>query len=354
VAEFLIYGATGYTGRLVAEHAVSIGLQPVLAGRDAKTLRSLAARLGLECRVFGLDEPARLRSGLEGMAAVLHAAGPFSATSKPMADACIDVGAHYCDITGEIDVFEALAARGAEARRANVMLLPGAGFDVVPSDCLAAHVVARLRGATRLRLSIGGLTEVSRGTAKTMVEGIARGVLVRSGGRIVERRHTPRAEADFGRGSRQTIGVSWGDVSTAWHSTGVADIEVFFEATRDIERAAAMPEVLRRVFAFGLTRRLINAQIDKRMPPGPSSDQRACARAIIVAEAWSAAGVSVSSRIETPEAYTLTAATALEVVRRAASGSAVRFPDALDRLRGGLHPRVRGRDPVRHPVKPFS
>ncbi len=322
-SDILIYGATGFTGRLAAEHAVSRGLRPILAGRTDVALAPFAARLGLACRVFALADARRLREGLDGVAAVLHAAGPFSATARPMAEACLATGTHYCDITGEIDVFEALAARDAEAKAAGVMLLPGAGFDVVPSDCLAAHVAARLPDATRLRLSIGGLASVSRGTAKTMLEGIAQGTRARVGTRIVTRRATPEATADFGAGPRRTIGVSWGDVSTAWRSTGIADIEVFFEATRDMERAAHLPGFAKAILGTGPAQRLLKAQIDRRMPPGPSPEARARGRAIIVAEAWNAAGAHVVSRLETPDAYALTAETAVEIARRAATGQAV-------------------------------
>ncbi|MGH1588973.1 saccharopine dehydrogenase NADP-binding domain-containing protein [Methylobacterium phyllosphaerae] len=158
----------------------------MLAGRDPERLRPIAARLTLEARAAPLDDPDRLRAALSGIAVVIHAAGPFSKTAKPMADACLAAGAHYVDITGEISVLEALAAQDAAAKAAGIVLLPAAGFDVVPSDCLAAHVAGRLPGATHLRISIGGFGGFSRGTARTMVEGIAWGTRVRRDGRIVE------------------------------------------------------------------------------------------------------------------------------------------------------------------------
>jgi short subunit dehydrogenase-like uncharacterized protein len=320
---FLIYGATGYTGRLAAEHAVEIGLQPVLAGRSRERLLPLADRLGLESRVFDLESPLGVSEGLRGMTAVLHTAGPFSATSRPMADACLQAGAHYVDITGEIDVFEALAERDQEAQAAGVMLLPGAGFDVVPSDCLAAHVKRRLPGATRLRLSIGGFGGITRGTAKTMVEAAALGTRVRRGGRIVELRRTPRATVDFGAGPRQAIGVSWGDVSTAWRSTQISDIEVFFETSPMLVLAAATPVFVRRVLATGFIQSLLRRHIEQRMPPGPTAEQRARSRSVIVAGAWNEAGAHVVSRLETAEAYTLTSRTAVAIARRASLGEAV-------------------------------
>ena len=323
MSDFLLYGASGYTGRLIAEHAVERGLNPVLAGRNAAAVRVLADRLQLRHRVFGLGNRRAVVDGLSGVTAVLHAAGPFSATAAPMAEACLAAGVHYCDITGEIDVFENLAAQDVRAKSAGVMLMPGVGFDVVPSDCLAAHVATRLPDATRLRLSIGGLTRASRGTAKTMVEAIAQGVRVRSNGRLVLAASTPGGVADFGAGPRPTVGVSWGDVSTAWHSTGIPNIEVFFEADRNMRRAAAIPGFVKRALGTGLAQRLLKAQIDRRLPAGPTAEQRARGRAVVVAKAWNAAGRSVASRLATPEPYALTALTAVEIVHRAAHGEVV-------------------------------
>ena len=317
---FLIYGATGYTGRLCAEHAVERGLHPILAGRNPDSVRPLAQTLGLEWRVFGLSPtPAQLG----GVKAVLHAAGPFSATAAPMASACIEAGVHYCDITGEIDVFEALAGWDARARSAGVMLLPGAGFDVVPSDCLSAHVATRLPGATRLRLSISGLSNASRGTMKTMLEGVGTGVRVRRGGRIVQADPLMRQTADFGAGVRPTIGVPWGDVSTAWHSTSVPDVEVFFEATRQMELAAALPVRIRRLVSQGPVLRFLQGRIDRHLPPGPSAEDRASGRAAVLAEAWDISGQHASALLATPEPYHLTAHTAVEVARLAAEGGAL-------------------------------
>ncbi|MCE4224629.1 NAD(P)H-binding protein [Methylobacterium sp. C25] len=322
MSRFLIYGATGYTGRLCAEHAVARGLRPILAGRSGAAVRDLADGLGLEWRAFGLDAPASIRDGLAGMKAVLHAAGPFSATARPMVEACLATGVHYVDITGEIDVFETLAARGSEAVAAGIMLLPGAGFDVVPSDCLAAHTAARLPGATRLRLSIGGFQGISRGTAKTMLEGVAYGTRVRRAGRIVEIAETPRASADFGAGPRPTIGLGWGDVATAWHSTGIPDIDVFFQASPALARAAAMPRLLKRLLATDLSQRWLKRGIERRLPPGPTPEERSRSQCLFLAEAWDAEGRRVATRMRSPEGYTLTASTAVETARRAAAGEA--------------------------------
>ena len=317
---FLIYGATGYTGRLCTAHALERGLRPILAGRNPDSVRALAEASGLDWRVFGLaPTPAQL----QGVDAVLHAAGPFSATAIPMASACMTARVHYCDITGEIDVFEALAGFDSRARDAGVMLLPGAGFDVVPSDCLAAHVAARLPGAVRLRLSIGGLSKASRGTLKTMLEGVGAGTRLRRDGLIVRGDARARQHADFGGGVRPTLGVPWGDVSTAWRSTGIPNVEVFFEATPQMEAMTALPAPVRTLLSLGPVVRFLQGRVDRHLPLGPSAQDRASGRAAVLAEAWDASGQRAAALLTTPEPYHLTARTAVELARLAASGSAV-------------------------------
>ena len=196
----LLYGATGYTGKLIAREARAKGASVVLAGRNPDKLKAVATPLDLPWRAFDLADRARLDAALKDVAVVLSAAGPFSATARPMADACLRRGAHYLDITGEIDVFERLAARDAEAKRAGVTLLPGVGFDVVPSDCLAAHLKRRLPDATDLTIYLSAGLNISRGTAKTMIEGIADGARARRNGRLVTLRRPNMGSCDFGRG----------------------------------------------------------------------------------------------------------------------------------------------------------
>ena len=315
--ELLIYGANGYTGQLLTERAVEVGLAPILAGRNGEEVRALADRLRLPARVFALDSPA-----IAGAGVVLHAAGPFSATSRPMVDACLAAGAHYVDVTGEIAVLEAVAARDAEARAAGVMLLPGAGFDVVPTDCMAAHLKRRLPEATRLRLAIAVSGGISRGTARTVVEGMGRDTQVRRAGRIVDLPEAPRWEVDFGAGPRPVIGRTWGDVATAWRSTGIPDIEVFFALSPQLERVATLPRVVKHLLSSRVARGLVHGFI-RRRPPGPTPEQRARGRSVIVGHAWDDQGRHVASRLETVEAYTLTAWTAIEIARRALSSEAV-------------------------------
>lgn len=318
---FMIYGATGYTGKLVARRAAALGMTPILAGRNAAKLQAVAGSLGFDWTAVSLDRPEALDRALAEVEVVLHIAGPFSVTSQPMLEACLRTRTHYLDITGEIEVFEACAARDAEARAAGIMVLPGAGFDVVPSDCLAAHMKRRMPDATRLVLAISGLGGISHGTAKTMVESIAHGTRVRRGGRIVSLRRPERRMIDYGEGPRPSIAVGWGDVSTAWHSTGIPDITVYFEATPELERMARLGPVARWLLARKPVQAFLKRQID-RLPEGPTDEERAKGRAILVGEVSDAAGHVLRSRLVTPEGYTLTAETSLDIARRAMSGEA--------------------------------
>ena len=246
-AGLLIYGANGYTGRLIVEQAIARGLRPVLSGRNAAEIDVMALERRLESRPASLDDAAALDRALAGSSVVIHAAGPFSHTSKAMVDACIRNRVHYLDITGEITVFETLAsaARSAEAKAAGVMLMPGSGFDVVPSDCLAAHLHRRLPDATWLTLAFNGGTGVSRGTATTMIENIERGGAVRRGGKITR---VPaawrRREVDFGDRVRRVVTLPWGDVSTAFHSTGIPNIEVYTAAPQSAVRGMILSRYL--------------------------------------------------------------------------------------------------------------
>jgi len=320
--DFLLYGANGYTGALIAREAVARGRQPVLAGRNAAALAALARELGLEHCVFTLDNPAEVEKGIRGLAIVLHCAGPFAHTFRPMADACLRTGIHYLDITGEVAVFESLAARDAEARAAGVMLLPGVGFDVVPSDCLAAHLKRRLPSATRLALGFAALGRVSRGTATTMVENVHKGGLVRQEGNL---RQVPAAwktrVIDFGTGPVRAMTIPWGDVSTAYHSTGIPNIEVYVAAPAGVRLAARASRYLGWLLGSGFVQGLLKRRICAGAP-GPTEEERARGKSFLWGEAVDDAGQRVVSRLNGPEGYTLTVRAALAVVERVLGGEA--------------------------------
>jgi short subunit dehydrogenase-like uncharacterized protein len=318
---FLLYGASGYTGELIARIAVEQGLKPVLAGRDPAKIEPLAQRFGLASRCFALDNAAAMDAALKDFPLVLHCAGPFGRTAKPMVDACLRTQTHYLDITGEIGVFEALAARTSEAKAAGIMLLPGVGFDVVPSDCLALHVKTRLPQATQLTLAFVGIGGISHGTAITMTENIGRGGAVRKQGLI-----TPVPAAwktryvDFGAGPTQVTTIPWGDVATAFYSTGIPNIEVYTAVPRGLLTMLRASRYMGWLLTSSLAQGFLKGRINAR-PAGPSDEQRAKGKALLWAEARTDDGTTVSARQRTPEGYTTTALAALLIVRKVLEGN---------------------------------
>jgi len=307
--EWMIYGANGYTGELVARRAVERGQRPVLAGRSAAAVRALADELGLDHVVVALDDPAALRSALSAVRLVAHCAGPFVVTSAPMVDACLATGTHYLDVTGEIEVFESIFGRHDEAVAAGVVVVPGAGFDVVPTDCLAARLVAALPGASSLELAFRAGGGLSRGTARTALSGMADGGRVRRSGVLVPTPvGSPRRRVRFPSGERAVGSIRWGDLVTAFRSTGIPNITVYTELPMK-GRGAALTGVLRSAPLLGLARRVVNARVT-----GPDADRRARSRSEVWGEVRDAAGHTRSGTLTGPNAYDLTADSVVRAV----------------------------------------
>lgn len=315
-----IYGAYGYTGRLIAVQAVARGQRPVLAGRDASRLIPMAAELGLEWRAFGLEDTARLAGEVEPLDLVLHAAGPFVRTSAPMVHACLAGRTHYLDITGEIPVLEAIYSRDAEARAAGTLLLPAVGFDVVPSDCLALHVAGKVGRPIELQIAITPSGRASAGTTRTVLASLAgrRSLgLVRRCGRLVERRigETRRVRFSDGREREALAGIPWGDLASAYRTTGARDITILM-ASRPMARIAAFAPVLGRLLAVHPVQRLAEAAVD-RFVEGPDERARSEGRSLLWARAENAEGGAAEAWMETAEGYRFTALSAVTCVERA-------------------------------------
>jgi len=319
---FLIYGANGYSAELLARAAVARGWRPILAGRNRTAIEALAKDLNLEARLFGLDQPALVDAGLEGVPVVLHCAGPFAHTSRAVADACLRTHIHYLDITGEIAVFEALAARHAEAVAAGTMLLPGVGFDVVPSDCLAVHLQRRLPSATRLALALRVQGNVSRGTATTMLENIAVGGLIRRQGVLTR---VPTAwktrTIPFGSGPEKAFTIPWGDVATAYHSTGIPNIEVYLAAPLAKRVLARGSRYFGWLLGSAVVQRFLKGRIRAGVP-GPTAEERAAGRTELWGQVTDDAGRRALAWLRGPEGYTFTVQAALAVLERVLAGDA--------------------------------
>jgi short subunit dehydrogenase-like uncharacterized protein len=318
---FLIYGSYGYTGQLVVELAVKEGMRPLLAGRDEIKLRAQAEKYNLDYRAFTLDETDKLDAALLEVDAVLHCAGPFVLTFRQMAEACIRTKRHYVDISGEIEGFEALAKMSDDAKQAGIMLLPGGGFDVVPSDCLAAHLKRRLPNATHFRLFIRGIGGgVSRGTALSGIENMHRQGRIRKDGKIMQ---VPPAwqvlKQDFGRGSVNTVSIGWGDVSTAYYSTGVPNIETYFAVKPSAINLLRLTRFIGPLLYTRLARNILQWVIRRTNPHGPSRQRNETGFSLMVGEMRDAEHV-IRTKLRVPEGYWLTMLTTVEIMKRILNG----------------------------------
>ena len=316
---FLIYGANGYTGELITRMAAERGLKPILAGRNVARIAELAAKYGFAHRAFSIDDTAKLDASLQEVEMVLHCAGPFSITSRPMVEACILNKKHYTDITGEISVFETCAAFDKKAMDAGVMIMPGVGFDVVPSDCLARHLKDRLPTATHLSLAFYGMGRLSHGTAATMTMNVGKGGAIRKDSKITG---VPAAwktrEIDFGEVTKTGVTIPWGDVSTAYYSTGIPNIEVFTVVPPSNLKMMKMSRYLGWLLATGP----FQSYLQKKIPMGgPSDAERAKGKTLMWGEATDADGNRVESRLQGPEGYTLTAIAALNIAEKILAGN---------------------------------
>jgi short subunit dehydrogenase-like uncharacterized protein len=314
--DWILYGANGYTGRCIAEECARKGVRPLLAGRNSSAIAELADRLGFEQRVFGLDDPHKLRENIRVAKLILNCAGPFSATAQPLMEACLAEGVHYLDITGEIDVIEVAAALDARAKSAGVLLMPAVGFDVVPSDCLAKTLAQKLPDADRLELAFAAGGSVSPGTAKTMLEGAGQGGRARINGRI---ERVPVAwktrEIPFREGPQTATTIPWGDVASAYYSTRIPNIEVYTVVPHQQIVLMRRFGWLMPVLAIGPVRSLLKRRIEKRVP-GPSVASREKTRSSLWGCVRNPQGRSIEGTLTTPNGYTLTVMTAIAAVER--------------------------------------
>ena len=292
----MIYGATGYMGRMAAKYAAAQGLDIVVAGRNKDRLRTLAVQLNVPYRIFTPD--ALPPEALNGVDVLLNCAGPFARTANALMQACIKAGVDYLDITAEIKVYELADRLGAEAATSGVMLLPGVGWDVVPTDCLAVHVARRVQAPQSINIALQVAGSMSRGSALSVSEIIGAGLLARIDGLLVP---TPAAQPrsfDFGDGLEVCAPLSFGDLITSWHSTGIPNVSMFVHFSGD-----PIPE----------------GNISM-LPEGPDVQQREAHRARAVAEVIGVDGTTARSVIETVNGYTYTPLAAVEAARRVLAG----------------------------------
>jgi short subunit dehydrogenase-like uncharacterized protein len=332
----MVYGASGFTGGLIADALLSRGHRPVLAGRDATKLSSLGAAAGLECRAASIEDLAGI---LEGIDLLILAVGSFASTAGAVADACVRRRCHYLDVSGEYASILSVQLRHAFARARGVMLMPACGFDVVASDCLAADVARRDPAAQHLRVAISGLRLVSRGSARTLVEQLGRPVVgCRSGTpTVLESHELEERTFEFPGGSRRCIPATWGDVATASITTGIPDVSIYFAATTPVRATTAWSRSSGAWLRSPWMQWWLRVHADM-LPDGPDAATRSSRQVEVVVETKGA-----RARMRGPEAYTFTARSTALIAERVLSGDfepgyqtpgRVYGPSLLDRIEG--------------------
>ncbi len=320
--QFLLYGANGYTGKLIAKLSSTYNLQPILAGRTEAHIKPLAEELKLSYRIIDLDNKEQLQKALGEVKLVLHAAGPYIYTAKQMIEACLETGVHYIDINGDVAVFEMLKKYDTEAKEKNIMVMPGVGFDVVPTDCIALQLKNKMPDATHLKLafaSIGG--GLSHGTATTMAGKIGEGGAVRENGKIVRKPLGQKGMwVEFGEKKLFVMSIPWGDVSTAYTTTGIPNIEVYTGIAPKIYKALKLQGAFNWLLRTDFIRNIIKKKIKAR-PAGPSDEQREKSSSLVWGEASNAKDEKISACISCFDGYTLTAYSSLLIAKKILEGN---------------------------------
>ncbi|MBD9388519.1 saccharopine dehydrogenase NADP-binding domain-containing protein [Agrobacterium sp. AGB01] len=298
MTKLMIYGATGYTGRMAAEHAKAAGTPFVLAGRNEATLAKLAADLATEYRVFGLDSVDAIDDGLAGISVLLNCAGPFMRTADALMKKAICNGIHYLDTAAELDSYRLAEALNEDGKAAGVMLMPGGGGSVAMLGSLAGHAVSRVKHPRKIRIALHVAGGLSRGSAISAMENVTVETLARMGGELVAIAAEGIRKFDFGKGPVDCFPVTLPDLITIWRATGVPEVEAFVHVTGD-----------------GFPQGDLSL-----LPDGPSEEERLANRYQAAVEVIDADGRTVYSILNTVNGYTFTAMAAAEAGRRVLGG----------------------------------
>jgi short subunit dehydrogenase-like uncharacterized protein len=232
---WMLYGAAGYTGTLIAQHAHDRGHRPLLAGRSGLAVNALAEQLDLPHRALTLDDPAALSTALAEVDLVLNAAGPFLHTAAPLAAACLAAGVHYIDIGNELQVFLTLYDLDQRARRAGLTVIPGIGFGVVATNCLARYVSDAVGGAQSLEVAArAAAAQPGPGIAASVRENLPYGGWTRRAGQLhPQPLGSGITTVTLPGGPCLVMPFPTGDLEAAFQATGAPDITAYSPVPAD-------------------------------------------------------------------------------------------------------------------------
>ena len=320
-APIAVYGATGYTGRLVARELQRRGLDFMLCGRDASKLRALAGELAdPDVRAAGVNDRDALRHAFGDCAAVINCAGPFTLHGEPVVRAAVETGTHYVDTTGEQAFMKLVADRYDEpARAAEVAVVPAMGFDYVPGDLLCRLVARGHEPVDELRLAyvVSGFG-ASRGTIKSTLEIAKGGDVVWEDGAWKPAGPGPmRSTVVFPEPFGRQVAAKYpcGEVVTVPRHTRVRTIVARVAVSTMAPVGPLAPLLPPLMAGIGVAlrtpvRSALHAALGA-LPEGPEEDARRAARFLIVAEAIGTNGRSGRGAVTGSDVYGLTAVTSV-------------------------------------------
>ena len=312
----MLYGAYGYTGSLIAQEASKRGHNPVLAGRSAEKLVPLAEKLNFDYIILDLKDENSLIKHLKDFDLVFHSAGPYKHTSAPMVKACLKTGTHYVDITGEIPVFEENFKYDTPAKAAGIAIISGVGFDVVPTDCLAKYVSEKISDPTTLDLGITAMSNPSPGTLKTMLEYYDIGQLVRRNGKLVRLEKVEVRKMQFSDIERAVRPVTWGDLSTAYRTTGIPNISTYFPLPKKFPNLLGSLGITpKEMFENEEAKKKVETWIEQNIH-GPDEKTRLRSKSQIWVHAFNERGEDSQAWLETMEGYRFTAIAGIRSVEK--------------------------------------
>ncbi len=304
-SKILLYGANGYSAKLILEKLIAKNVNPVLAGRNKDEISALAKKHQLAYRIFDLNDLENIKNNLEDINTILNCAGPFSKTAKPLIDACLQNKRNYLDITGEVEIFKYAWSKNTVAIQNEITIMPGIGFDVVPTDCMAKLLTDEMQDAEKIQLAIAIKNgKISRGTFKSSLENISESVFFRENG---EMKNIPFGEKNlninFVDFKSSATAIPWADAYNAYFSTGIKNIEIYL----------AIPEIISsnvKFFAKILSNEIFKNLLTKIIDAfivGPDEVSRRKSLSYIWGRAVNKVGNEIEHVFVYPDGYEFTA-----------------------------------------------
>lgn len=317
----MVYGANGYSAQLIIEELIARNIKPVLAGRNEDAVKRVAKKFSCEYRIFDLNDEPKTISSLKDIHTVLNCAGPFKNTAKDMIDACLQTRTNYLDITGEMPVHAYAFGCDRQAKEKGIVILPSAGFDIIPTDCLAKRLSEQMPDAKYLKLGLlNKKGKISRGTLLTTLDFLNGTGRIRRDGKIIESpigEYTITVKCD--NFAFNGISIPWGDVFTSYISTGIPNVEVYLGVPKIVIHFKNFLLLVIKLLKIPFVKKLVQNFIGKNFT-GPDKQNRDAAETFIWGRVENEKGEMLEEVYQVMEGYNLTAKGGAECATRILNG----------------------------------